>query len=438
MFQTQRPKPLIGFKRFVLVICVFFLGFGSLAYAQEPTDEKSKVEPASQPLKAKPLKLESSDGRLSMVFGFAAQMQYDATWSNVNEANASKTSFDHLFTFKRIQPSIKGHLFSKDLTYKFQIETIPGKITLMDLFLDYKANEQVRFRMGAHKPGFSRKRMNSWKNQQLVDFSNAPRYYGTERALGLTMHNGYGKKTEHEYEIGVYGGMPWRPNCAKGIATVSKRGMDNPSLLSDKSKPYNELHPEIIGHYAYNANGIDVSTETDWERRDFRYSLGIGFSYDFRPQPFRDPAARTAVEAMIKSHGFNFFGTFFTAFHDPKSGLATDIEPAFIGGFAQVGYLFPVPVEVALRYFGNMTMKDFRDSSKANATAQIAADAALASQYKGAGDLKSEHELAAGFNYYPFGRHVKLATDVSWIMKDYDSKDAQSDARWRMLMQFYF
>ena len=420
------------FLPFALAMLVF--SFAGTAYSEESPDDAKNTK---KPMKISGLKIESSDGLASMIFGFAAQMQYDSNWTNVSEANSGSLEHNQKFQFKRIQPSIKGHLFTKDLTYKVQIETIPGKITLMDLFLDYKAHDQARLRLGAHKPGFSRKRMNSWKNQALVDFSNAPRYYGTERALGLTLHNGYGKKTEHEYEIGVYGGVPWRSNCTKGITLISKEKMKEPGLLSDKTDSYNDFHPEIIGHYAYLANGIDVTTETDWGRGSLRYSIGAGFSYDFQPQPFRDPVARTALEFMMKAYGFSFFGTFFTAFHDNESGLSTDIDLAFLGGFAQVGYLLPAHIEFALRYFGNMTGKDFRNAAVANAAARITADPTLASQFKGAGDQKSEHEATFGVNYYPFGPQLKLATDVSWVMKDYVSKDAQSDARWRLLVQFY-
>ncbi len=417
----------------VLLLFVLSIAFSVPANAQETQAAPVKAE---KPKKIKPLKVESEDGLASVQLGFAAQLQYDSNWTNITEENGKSQDHDHKFTFKRIQTSLNGHLFSKDFTYKLQVETIPGKITLMDLFVDYQFHQQARLRLGAHKPGFSRKRMNSWKNQALVDFSNAPRYYGTERALGLTLHNGYGKKTSHEYEIGVYGGIPWRSNCTKGITMISKEKMLEPGLLSGGADAYNEFHPEIIGHYAYLFNGIDVTTETDWKRRDFRFSVGLGFSYDFRPKAFRDPAARTAFEFMMKAYGFSFFGTFFTAYHDMESGLDSDIDLAILGGVVQASYLLPIPLEFAVRYFGNTTTETFRDDARANAATIVAADPTLADSYKGAGDLKVEHELSFGINCYPFGRHVKIATDASWIMKDYVSKDAQSDMRLRLLLQF--
>jgi len=317
------------------------------------------------------------------------------------------------------------------------IETIPGKITLMDLFMDFKAHKHFRMRAGAHKPGFSRKRMNSWKKQQLVDFSMAPRYFGTERSLGMTLHNGYGKRTSVEYELGLYDSVPWRPNCGKGLTLITKETMPNPSLLSGEAYQYTEFLPEVIGHFAYNGNEINVTTETDWDRTGFRYSLGAGFSYDFDPVPLRDLATRTAAEAMIKIRGFNAFGTFFTGFYDIEPGDKSDIALAMTGGVFQMGYKFGAPVELAARYFEVSTSKDFREDAALNAANMVAADQTLEETYKGAGDLEGEHEATFGINFYPFGKNVKIGADASLIWKEFESKDPVKDYRLRGVLQFF-
>ncbi len=395
--------------------------------------------------KIKPLILTSEDGRASIQFGFAAQLQMDATWKNVGENNED---LQNQFRFRRIQPFLKGHVLTKDLTYKFMVELIPGKLDIMDLFVDYKFTKQFRIRVGAQKVGFTRLRLNSWKNQALVDFSSGPRYFGSERQLGFTLHNGMGKKTEHEYEVGIYNGVATRPGMGRDLTPISKEAMDSPMVVSDKNDSLTEFHPEVVGHYAYQYNGIDVTTETDWAKTDFCFTTGLGVSYDPRPVAYRDLAMRLGLEAMTKYRGWTVFGTMWSGFYDKSDDrgsddVSSDFNYGMIGAVIQTGYLIEHWAELAVRYTYVGTSEDLRKDIKARTEYLIQAAGddeaeALASTYKGAGELKGDHEATFGLNFYPLGRNLKLAGDLSYLLKQYETKASAKDFRARMMMQLAF
>lgn len=422
--------------------------------AEQTTKAQKKAEKKEKPLKIKPLKIESEDGLASIQFGLAAQIQYDSTWANYNNAHDAPMAHGNKIRIRRLQPLVKGHFFTKNLTYKFMIEPTPSKVDIMDLFLDYKFHRHARLRAGLGKVGFTRKRLNSWKNQSLVDFSIAPRYFGSERQLGLTLHNGFGKKTTHEYELGIYTGQQSRPGCAKGLTYVSNERMTNPSLIAttnengkEKQGAWDEVHPELVGHYAYNHNNIDVTTETDWAKTGFRFSIGAGLSFDPRPHAYRDYAMRTGFEFMTKFKGWSFFATHWSGWYDKSGaigddGQSKDFNWAIHGFFAQTGYLLFRDVEFAIRYAYMYVNDDFRKDVKARAQAMLAKNPESGVYDKAlntTSDLKEDHELVAGINYYPFGRHVKIATDFGYLFKKYAcDDDPEKNLRLRLLMQFYF
>jgi hypothetical protein len=409
-------------------------------------EEESESPPSPTPAPSlRPLVFSTDDERFSLRISLAAQLQLDSSWTGVDDGGEGET----LFRIRRLQPAISGSLFTADLTYKLMIEIVPGMVDIMDLFLDYRFNPHLRLRFGVGKVGFTRMRLNSWRNQQFVDFSGPLRYWGTERQLGLTLHNGMGRQAGHEYEVGVYAGVPTRPGYAFGLARVSNEPIPHLMLVSRDFARLTELHPEVIFHYAYNGDGIDVTTETDWEREGFRYSVGVGGSYDFRPEAYRDFALRLAGEVMFKAYGWNFIGVFWTGFYNKAGDLgdasiASDFNLGLYGAELQTGYLYARWGEVALRYSFVRTSDNLRRDVRARSIALIdgAADAeerdSLEQRYGSAGTLLARHELALGLNFYPLGRNLKLATDLSYLLGEVEERPASHDLRLRFLVQVSF
>lgn len=434
---TQRRRWLWG----ATLLIVATLLIPGAAWGEEA--EQPQVD--EPPVSLRPLILSTGDDRFSLRIGLAAQLQLDVNRSGLGET----VSDDILFRLRRIQPYLRGHLFTSALTYKFMIEVVPGHIDIMDLFLDYRFSSHLRLRFGVGKVGFTRMRLNSWKNQQFVDFSGPLRYWGTERQLGFTLHNGMGRQGGHEYEIGIYAGLPTRPGYSYGLTRVSNEPRPTPMLASRDVTPLTEIHPEVILHYAYNGNGIDVTTETDWARTGFRYSIGFGASYDFRPESYRDFALRLAGEVMFKARGWSFFGVFWTGFYnkeddrgDPR--IAASFNLGMYGAELQTGYHYARWGEVALRYAFVRTASRLRRDVQARSTELIegaeddASRTELEDQYGGAGALLARHELALGLNFYPFGRNLKLATDLSYLGHEVEDQPTAHDLRLRFLVQFYF
>ncbi len=416
--------------------------------AVTPSPAVAEQKPAAapeKPLKIKPFVLKSEDGLASIKFGLAVQMVYESTWTKVEDEGPHS----NYITFKHIQPGISGNLFTPDFTYKFSFEMVPGKIDVVDAFVDYSFHTHAQLRLGSTYVGFTRLRMNSWTNQALVDFSIGPKYFGSERQVGLTLHNGLDKPGEHEYEFGIYTGAPSRPSYDAGLAKVSKEKMLQPMILSEDNDDIDKIHPELVGHYAYNYNGIDVTTETDWEKTNFRCSAGLGLSYDPRPEAYRDFAMRTGLELMMKAYGWSFLTTFWTGFYDKSDEYGSpevdgNFNYAMLGLVLQSGYLIERYLEIVMRYSHVNVGSDYRKDVQARTQAILdgAADEAelaeLESAYKGAGVLENDNELSLGINGYPLGKHLKLTSDVSLLWQEKVAADTKHDVRLRLLMQMTF
>lgn len=352
----------------------------------------------------------------SMKVGLGAQLQIDATWKDGGDDYAHT----NLFRFRRLQPLMKGHLLDKRLTYKLMFETGSGVFELMDLFVNYKLPHKLQVRAGVQKVPFTRLRLNSWKTQHMIDFSIAPRYLGTERQLGIVLHRGM-KSPKHEAAIGIWAGVPTRTGCGVGITKISKVDRPNPSDITDQDK-LNELHPAISARYAYNHNGIDTTTDTDWKRSGLRASVGAALYYDFRPVSLRDFRAKTGVEAMLKAHGFSAFGTFWTGFYQDSSEEKSHF--GMWGAELSLGYLATRWMEVAFRASYIATSLDLRLHSLDN-------DPEMKEP------LKSDQEYVWGLGFYPFGKKFKLATDFGVLHKTYAVKDSTTDYRVRWSIQFF-
>jgi uncharacterized membrane protein len=276
----------------------------------------------------------------------------------------------------------------------------------------------------------------------MSDFGIGTRYMGTDRQLGLTLHNGY-RRAKHQYQLGVYTGVVLRPGFATGIARISKETKATPVRYvgGDGSTLY-ELHPAMVARYAHNANGIDNTTDTDWKRTGLRYMLGAALYYDFRPKVLRDFKARTGLEAMVKYRGFSVFGTFWTGFYSDRYEVG-DIRFGMVGGTFDLGYMPTDWWLVALRYSFIATTRKLRRDSQQHAERRIAAasnDSEKASrekQFKGAGALSSDQELTLGTSFYPLGRNFKLGIDMRFLPQTYEDQENRLNLELRLFMQFY-
>ncbi len=310
----------------------------------------------------------------------------------------------------------------------------------MDAYLDFRFHPQVSLRAGQAKIPFTRYRIGSYKDLTLVEWSMLTGYFGAERQLGLTLHNGWEKPPWLEYELGLYTGVNARASHAVALSRLFGETIDNPSSLVDGG-PVLALHPELVAHLALSSEGMTTSTDTDFERGPLRASAGLSFAWDLQPDRLRDLSMRLAPELLLKYRGASFSSVFYVAFARTGDTVARQ-QLVFTGFLFQGSYLLLRWLELAIRYSLLDVNEGMADRARARA-AQIVATAApekapdLVAQYKNAGSLRSEQELTFGVNLYVIRSSLKWQNDFAWTRAGrYDGE--REGLRYRSQLQLSF
>ena len=394
--------------------------------------EPSESAPPSDlpwPSKISPLVLSSSDGSHKLRLAFVAQMHYQM--DAVEDEPGEGRDISHRFRWRRVRLDLRGSLPAAKFDYRLHLNVSPGALELMDLYVNYALTPTYQFRLGQQKIPFTRHRLNSFTNLQFVDWALVSPWFGAERQVGLTLHNGYKDLPLIEYEVGVYTGQNVRKSHGVGVAMAYEEKRVNPSSLTDPA-PLDEFHPAFAWHLAYNYNGIRTSYDTDFEKREFRFTIGASMVADIRPVEYRDAALRAAFEALMKVRGFSLGGMYYLLAHE------TDAELDIHGAQLHTSYLIGDHVELALRYATVMLVQSFREELRdRSATLRAALSDPTDNSYLSIGTLQDEHEITFGVNVYVIGRNLKWQTDTSWLLHSLDSGTTH-DFRVRSQLQLAF
>lgn len=430
-----------GFVRFIYIfiftslitVLIGYLG-GSDSFAEEKVQKKLSNK----------LTLKSEDGNNSITFGLKLQLQFQYT-SKDNGSGVDRGN-ETLFRFRRIRPIISGTLINKNLSYYIQFSTAPGSLELIDAYINYRFIDQLSLMVGQYKIPFTRYRVSS---VQFVDWAIVSKYFGSERQLGLSLHNCAKKPPRFEYSFGVFQGQNARNSHGIGISKVSGDEVLNPSDFTDP-KALDELHPLLAGKFFYNHNGIITKTDGDFEKGPFRFAIGLSAAYDFQPEAYRDFALRFAPEFLMKMYGFSFSATYYMGLYE-KNGEISKMDIALHGVLANLGYVIGSQFEIAARFALVSTTDNFRSDTQTRAANLIAAKTTdlnngangvtqsdvddLTSQYKSAGLMQKEWEATLGFNYYIFGKTLMLQTDVGWLRHEITGSADKNDVVARVQLQ---
>lgn len=413
------------FRRFLIVLMVSLFSLPSRA---------------EMPERIGPFSIQSEDGRYRLKVGLIAQLQMRADSRELGPAKGHETTVQYLA--RRIRPSLRGNALSKDLGFYLHLSTAPGSLEFMDWYLDFRFHPDFRLRGGQFKIPFTRYRIQSFKNLTLVDWSMMSKYFGAERQMGVALHNGYEKPPAWAYELGLFTGTNARAANANGLAKVYGEPMGNPSDLVDPA-PIPGIHPELVAHLAYNHGGIDVSTDTDFAGGGFRFSGGLSATWDLKPDVVQDFTARLAAEVLLKFRGASLAAMAYLGW--TPHIVPGDAGPhlGVVGAQAQVSYQLFRVVEFSARY-AFITLSDgLRHGALIRSQALIAAAPddetrqALTKQYQGVGDLRQDHEIAAGINLYLIGRSLKWQNDVTWRVRTLEM-ESRVDITFRTQMQLAF
>ena len=396
-------------KRYLIIFIVLNLLIScGLAFGQQPNPDAKGASPN--------LTLESENGANTITPSLAVQLQF--SYLEKDMGPGQHPDYSSVLQWRRIRPKVKGTMLHKDLAYQLHFNTAPGALELMDFYIDYTVTPLFHVRVGQNKIPFTQYRNGSFSDLQLVDWPITIKYFGAERQVGFTFHDGINKAGAFQYELGVYSGMNARKSNDVGFAQVFGEKPQNPSSLVEPA-PLDEFHPALALHLAYNHDHIVTAYNTDFEKRGPRFSAGGSVVWDANPIYFRDYALRAAPELLFKCSGFSLGGVFYTGFYE-QEGDMDRMALATTGATVSTSYLIGHAVEIAARYSYAGTTKDLRDDAAQRGDDRIASASAetleqVATQYANAGLVHTEREYNAGINVFLSGRTLKLQNDASWL-----------------------
>ncbi len=363
-------------KSALLLFFALLVAAPALAEGEAPETPDQPQPPKVDPRTFK-FEIASPDRAWTLRIGLTAQI-----WTVIEDSGPLGGERDRSvdLELRRVRPTLSGSAFTSDLRYLLHIALLPGKWEFMDMMVDYAFTPRFHVRVGQWKIPYTRYRIRSYKNRQVVDWAGVSTYFGAERQVGVLLHDGYDARTPPPFEwaIGVFTGANARTAHAVGPSKLYEADPD----VEDRN-----FHPEIVGRIGYNHNGINTTGENDLEGGGFRFAVSMSGTWDLAPVWAEDWALRGAVDVLMKVRGFSLSGTFYAATVQDGPSLG-DQAPGALGVYAATGYVIKKRVEIAGQY-------------------------AAVIPHGGVGTF---HEPRAGVNVFIVGRRVQWRTDVGAVI----------------------
>jgi len=360
-----------------------------------------------------PFEISSADGGSKVRLQFAGQLWlYFESRDKGPDVDRTNKLF---MKARRIRLTLAGTLYQPELSYKLHLSTAPKSLELMDFYFNYMISQNMQFRFGQYKVPFTRYRIQSFQRLAFVDWAIVTKYFGAERQMGFSFHNGFELPPRWAYALGIYTGVNARTSHGVGLSIVYSEEAPNPSDLADPG-PAAEFHPELFLHLNYNSGDIKVQSSSDEERTGFRSSSGLSLAWDLKPDPYADLRFRLAPELLIKYRGISCVAVLYAGFS--KIGYPAEIKPVMTGCLIQTSYRFQKDYEISARY----AVVDFKDAMLNDARSRAwhlidesGFDQSVIDQYDDVGKVYQEHEMTLGFNIYLNGHSLKWQNDVSLL-----------------------
>jgi len=389
------------------------------------------------PKRIGPFRLISQNGQNALTLGFAGQLQGTAGIADVGSEDPDNALGPRL---RRIRLVLQGSFLTKHLQYAFQLSTAPRSLEIMDFLLEYRFHRHLRLRVGQYKIPFTSHRAGSFKTVTFVDWSMLVAAFGSERQLGVHLHNDDAGPAGFFYAVGVFTGQNARKANAQLYAWTWGETLPNPSDLTAPA-PRDPLHPELVARLAYKTRGILTKQDTDFKGGPLRVAVTLGLAWDLNPNLYLDQALRAAAELLLKARFASFHAALYLATSRADERFSQRF--AMLGGLVQTSYLIKRRWEVALRYtvlhFDQRLLDDARRRAGdlINAETDPVARAALENQYSSAGTIQREHEVTAGVNWYLVQNDLKLQLDLAWLGHE-RAAGLIHDVRARLQLQLAF
>jgi phosphate-selective porin OprO/OprP len=168
------------------------------------TEEDYKSVIKSSPVSYKPgegFTFLSPDEKFKLSIGGRLQVRYSFTDNDGSVSDASD------WRIRRMKMWMAGNAYSKDLTYKMQVNFVDGGSPklLEDAYFNYKLVDEFQILAGQNKVQFARQEITSSGAQQFVDRANATDTFKPGRDAGVMLHGKVAKGLV-DYNFGWYGG----------------------------------------------------------------------------------------------------------------------------------------------------------------------------------------------------------------------------------------
>jgi hypothetical protein len=344
------------------------------------------------------------------------QLRYTYDDPDIDAPQSNRGSF----RIRRFKTKLDGWIYSKDLSYEFQVNWVGVTLSDTNTVLVEDANLKYDFTCGAKgfvlkagqfKAPFGRQELTSSGSQQFVDRSIASVLFAPARQLGLQVEGQFG--TKDVPDMLTYAGGIFNGNGIQGNRTANE---------NDKY--------EYVGRVMFSPFGNVGYSESNLEHYAFRMSIGANYNNNnnFVVAPAGtvtgvDNTGEWGGDIVIKALGGLFlYGEYYwrnletctgaTPCPNDRVGTKTPQQ----GATAQIGWLFGDHFEIAGRY-------SFTDVNTSREDRNI-------------------EEFRGGLSYYLNKHNWKIQTDFGVIENEaqtgVDGLAPRQNKEWRLQAQLIF
>ena len=360
----------------------------------------------------------SQDERFQLSLGGRLQARY--SFFDKDNANSSVQDVSE-WRIRRMKMWMSGHAYTKDLTYKMQVNFVDGGSSklLEDAYLNYSFLKEAQILVGQDKVPFARQELTSSGAQQFVDRSNATDTFKPGRDIGAMFH---GKALDSlvAYNLGWYGGVGQSTLRSSNNNAFAARIAVNP--LGDM--PYSEADldhskkPLVsfgANYFMDTLKATRGATSTSLETNNLSFAgssgwLGRSANLNRFTTTEKIDTDNLGFDAAFKWMGFSAQSEYFWG---QATGQDSDAKLRAHGYYAQAGYfIIPKHLETAIRYSYVDPNRDV------------------------ANDLQSE--IQGAVSYYFSKHNLKIQGDVSNIHKQNGANKPTDDMQYRLQAQIIF
>lgn len=329
--------------------------------------------------------VESRDGNYTAHIGGRLQARYTFLDEELGQNESS-------FTIRRMKLWLQGHVFSKNLSYKYQQNLNDTE----DAYLAYQFHPAFSLQLGQAKAPQGRQELTSSGSQLFIDRSLANDTFNLGRDIGLTAE---GQFMDHriEYMAGIYNGNGPNQGNPNSQHMLAGRIDFNPlGAFKMDEAGWSEKQPllNLGASYATQTMKADDMGEIDGDNDVLDKALDIdGTSAANFTTAFGRELDWNIWTANLHAKwlGASFGAEYYKLNAEPQLGSDWDAD----GYYVQAGYqILPQTLELALRY-------SKIESTDSNAFEKF-----------------DRSEVQGGINYYFAKHNAKLQADYTSVSDD--------------------